>query len=61
MENEDKDRKSQRKNNIVNKQKNKSYIDEDTKFDSKAKKIRKYRLESLRSEELYDEWEEYLR
>lgn len=57
----DKDRKISRKNHIVNKQKNKHHIDEDTRFASKAKKVRKIQLEALEEEELYDEWEDYFK
>lgn len=57
----DKERKEPRKNHIVNKQKNKQYVDDDIRFESKAKKVRKSRLEEIREEELYDEWEEYFK
>lgn len=58
---DNKDRKQNRKNNIVNKQKNKSYVDDDTRFASRAKKVRKIQLEALEEEELYDEWEDYFK
>lgn len=58
---EEKDRKEIRKEHLSYRQKNKSFIDEDTKFANKAKKARKYRLEELEEEELYEEWGDYLR
>jgi hypothetical protein len=59
---EEKDRKEIRKKHLKNKNRNRSTsIDEETKFAHKASKARKYRLEALEEEELYDEWGDYLK
>lgn len=62
MENfEETDRKEVRKNHISNKNRNKSFVDDETKFVNKSNKARKSRLQELEEEELYEEWGDYLK
>lgn len=58
---EEKNRKEVRKHHLAQKNKKKHFVDDETKFANKSKKVRKYRLEALEEEELYDEWEDYLK
>lgn len=57
---EEEDRKEIRKNHLAQKNKKKHFVDDEVKFANKSKKVRKYKLEALEQEELYDEWGDYL-
>lgn len=59
MEDYEENRKEVRKNHLAQKNKKKSFFDDETKFANKSKKVRKHRLEALEAEELEEEWEEY--
>lgn len=58
---QEKDRKETRKNHLANKRTHQKFIDDETKFVNKSRKVRKYMLEALEQEELDEEWEDYLK
>lgn len=58
---QEKDRKETRKNHLTNKRTHQKFIDDETKFVNKSRKVRKYMLEALEQEELDEEWEDYLK
>lgn len=52
-------RKSKKKNNITkNKQKDTYDFSDEQRFMSKSKKAFKHRIEDMRSEELWEDWED---
>lgn len=58
---DDKDRKENRRKNLVIKNKNKKdYSDEEQKFMKKSKKELKNKISEMREEELWDDWESNL-
>lgn len=61
MEDFEENRKETRKHNFVQKNKKKHHVDDEVKFANKSKKVRKYKLEAIEQEELYDEWGDYLK
>jgi len=61
MEHDEENRKEFRKNHLANKKTHQKFVDDETKFVNKSKKVRKYRLEALEQEELDEEWEDYLK
>lgn len=58
---DDVDRKELRKTHLESKNRHKKFVDDETRFANKSKKVRKHRLQALEQEELEEEWEEYLR
>lgn len=55
--NDSNENKDQRRQKFLNKQQKKYDLSEEQKFMSKSKKERKKKLEDIRGEELWEDWE----